>query len=307
MRLHSPNFGSDFHALRTIVAKTHPGSNRLVGREKMGQNHAAATTHRPLNKRERVFYGGLGAIVPIVVELLAINYREMFVKASSFADIISYVSPGILVGYALQSAILFAAGGAYVFFIHAKENNPSKLFQLGIITPALLSSLGGNIGATDTSTISAVGRTESIFIATAYAQETKSPKAASREGGFTEEFLKGFSLLRGLVSPQRKLSVENTSTYLQDYKVNNRNWWDWTIFIKGPEEELKKVKCVEYELHPTFKPPVETICQREPGVQAFRLTQRGWGTFNVKVRIKFKDGSQLQLEHLLKFAVPRLN
>jgi hypothetical protein len=87
----------------------------------------------------------------------------------------------------------------------------------------------------------------------------------------------------------------NTATF-----VGNKRW-DWTVFIRGSEEDLARVRCVEYTLHPTFPDPVRTICQRGAGPNAFPLSTNGWGTFRVHIRVMLKDGEDLKLAHQLEF------
>lgn len=75
-------------------------------------------------------------------------------------------------------------------------------------------------------------------------------------------------------------------------------WWEWGITIKGPPSQLDQIRCVEYTLHESFRNPVRTICTRSNN---FELRARGWGTFTIHIKVLFKDGSQLKLEHNLHF------
>ncbi|GAB6910181.1 hypothetical protein JCM12296A_60390 [Desulfosarcina cetonica] len=82
---------------------------------------------------------------------------------------------------------------------------------------------------------------------------------------------------------------------------NRSDYWDWTIFIKGPDDVLEKIEYVEYTLHPTFPNPVRIINERGYGPYAFPLSTSGWGTFTVKVKVYYKDGTYQQMSHYLKF------
>ncbi len=76
---------------------------------------------------------------------------------------------------------------------------------------------------------------------------------------------------------------------------DDRNWWDWTVFLDG---DISNVDHVEYVLHPTFPEPIQTVTT--PGTRfAFRTS--GWGTFEVKAHVYKKDGSMTELAHLLEF------
>lgn len=79
------------------------------------------------------------------------------------------------------------------------------------------------------------------------------------------------------------------------------DYWDWTIFVKAQEDVLEQIEYVEYKLHPTFPNPVRIVNQRGSGPYAFPLTTTGWGTFTVKVKIYYMDGTYQRLAHSLKF------
>ena len=76
-----------------------------------------------------------------------------------------------------------------------------------------------------------------------------------------------------------QLSVDNVA---KQSEIKS-DYWDWTIFIKVPEEVLEKIEYVEYKLHSTFRNPVRIIHQRGSGPYAFPLSTSGWGTFTVNV------------------------
>jgi pYEATS domain-containing protein involved in immunity len=83
-------------------------------------------------------------------------------------------------------------------------------------------------------------------------------------------------------------------------KIKN-DYWDWTLFVKAPEDVLEQIAYVEYTLHPTFPNPVRIVNQRGSGPYAFPLTTSGWGTFTVKVKVYYKDGTYQRLSHSLRF------
>jgi len=92
-----------------------------------------------------------------------------------------------------------------------------------------------------------------------------------------------------------ELSADNVATKLRE------GLWEWTAFIQGTKKTLDQIKCVQYTLHPTFPNPVREVCDRGNGPHAFPLTTRGWGTFELKIRVFFADGRSLDLTHDLKF------
>ncbi|MBI3694676.1 MAG: hypothetical protein HY238_07525 [Acidobacteria bacterium] len=92
------------------------------------------------------------------------------------------------------------------------------------------------------------------------------------------------------------ITTDNTARQVRPW------WWEWTIFIQGPNEVLNQVQCVEYTLHPTFSVPVRSVCERGQSPQAFALQSSGWGTFTVGIQVFFRDGRRQRLEHHLKFS-----
>jgi len=53
---------------------------------------------------------------------------------------------------------------------------------------------------------------------------------------------------------------------------------------------------VEYLLHPTFPNPRRVVFDRQ---SKFALRSSGWGRFNLKVKITFKDGTQEDASYFL--------
>jgi transcription initiation factor IIF auxiliary subunit len=91
------------------------------------------------------------------------------------------------------------------------------------------------------------------------------------------------------------VSVDNVA------RRETQTTWNWTVFLKGSEEALSQVRCVEYTLHPTFPDPVREVCNRGKGPQAFALSATGWGSFTIGVRVFLKNGQLQQFTHQLRF------
>jgi len=92
------------------------------------------------------------------------------------------------------------------------------------------------------------------------------------------------------------LEIKNTAD-----RVGTNNEWKWTAYMTGPPEQIAKIHCVRYTLHPTFPDPVREVCGTSDLKHPFALSASGWGTFNLRGRILFKDGSSSELTHFLKF------
>jgi WD40 repeat protein len=94
----------------------------------------------------------------------------------------------------------------------------------------------------------------------------------------------------------RDLTADNAAKSIGDNK------WNWTVFVKGDKQDIDKIKCVEYTLHPTFRNPVRLICESGGDPQRpFGLSATGWGTFSIGIRVFMKDGTHQDLKHQLKF------
>jgi len=76
----------------------------------------------------------------------------------------------------------------------------------------------------------------------------------------------------------QELTVDNTAKYV------GKGRYEWTVFILAGDSVLNSIRYVEYTLHPTFPNPVRNGTGR-----TFALSSNGWGEFNIKVRIVYKD------------------
>ena len=96
----------------------------------------------------------------------------------------------------------------------------------------------------------------------------------------------------------QSIRAENSSKFLGT--KNGNEWWAWKVFITADEKVLNQIQCVEYTLHPTFTNPVRTVCKKGKD-KAFALSSEGWGTFSIKIRVRFKNGDYQDLNHELEF------
>ncbi len=84
-------------------------------------------------------------------------------------------------------------------------------------------------------------------------------------------------------------------------KFNNRakfarskgdyNYYDWEVFVDEPKEVIDQIDYVTYFLHKTFPEPVRTVVDPQ---KDFSLNSRGWGEFDIGIKVTFKDGSEEQ-------------
>ena len=97
------------------------------------------------------------------------------------------------------------------------------------------------------------------------------------------------------------ISLENTSKFSE--KIGDTSWYSWTAYISCSEpDSLDDIKFVEYHLHPTFKNPIRRIFKKDGG---FPFKTRGWGVFNLRAHVVFKDERRKPelLEHFLQFNI----
>jgi transcription initiation factor IIF auxiliary subunit len=92
----------------------------------------------------------------------------------------------------------------------------------------------------------------------------------------------------------------------QDVDIDNvarkagGNQYEWTAFVVADESDLKQIKCVVYTLHPTFPDPVQRICETDNPKYPFGLTVSGWGSFALRTKIEFKNGSSQEVVHRVR-------
>jgi hypothetical protein len=77
--------------------------------------------------------------------------------------------------------------------------------------------------------------------------------------------------------------------------------WQWTAFIEADSNVLEQIECVEYILHPTFPNPRVDVCSLGDNSKPFALSAQGWGTFNLKARVLYKDRTYQEIERRLRF------
>ena len=96
-------------------------------------------------------------------------------------------------------------------------------------------------------------------------------------------------------APGTVIETKNTSMYLGNQK------WKWEIFLTSDKKTINDIACVTYYLHKSFPDPVQKVCTKGYGPRNFVYGASGWGTFRIKVQIKFKNGKTKSLYHDLTF------
>ena len=87
----------------------------------------------------------------------------------------------------------------------------------------------------------------------------------------------------------------------QSQEYTGDDWWQWSVWVEGKDEDLNGIEFVEWTLHPTFPDPIRRSTDRN---EKFRLDTGGWGTFPIRAKLHMKDGSDLKLSHSLELYYP---
>ena len=150
---------------------------------------------------KKILIGGFGALTPIIMNLLVIDLEVLLVKLTLFA----------VLGYIIRVIILFYLGGMTAF-LHKDEDSPVKIFELGIVAPALITALI-NAGQIDVPKVDLPETTDKIitiqFVSSAYAQ-------TPQEKDTTKIELKTFSMPKETTWQQLKrgfLGWRSKNTY----------------------------------------------------------------------------------------------
>lgn len=130
-----------------------------------------------MDARRRFYIGGFGALMPVMVSLLAIDIGEM----------LNGWTVGNIVGTLIRYVILFMIGG-FVAYLHEDEIKPFKLFEIGIAAPALITSLitAQGISTSGDSDETVAGNVSFSIISTAYAGDHD-----ENESSFFSDLIKG--------------------------------------------------------------------------------------------------------------------
>lgn len=84
------------------------------------------------------------------------------------------------------------------------------------------------------------------------------------------------------------IAFGNISFYLGK-KADEYNTHQWTLYLRAPNnEDLSQiVSKVVFHLHASFTQPTRELTQ-----PPYEITERGWGEFEVQIRIFWKDPSE---------------
>ena len=86
-----------------------------------------------MTSKKRFIVGGGGVLIPILLSILVIDIGAMLDDDSIFSE-------ANILGISIRYLVLFIIGGI-VAYLHEHETSSFKVFELGVVAPALLTSL----------------------------------------------------------------------------------------------------------------------------------------------------------------------
>lgn len=98
-----------------------------------------------------------------------------------------------------------------------------------------------------------------------------------------------------LLFSQNDIKTYNSSNYLGNGK------WSWKVYVNASKTTLNQINAVTYTLHRTFSPNKIAVNRIGNSDYPFAFSATGWGEFDIKVDVKFKNGRTKTLKHPLKF------
>lgn len=100
------------------------------------------------------------------------------------------------------------------------------------------------------------------------------------------------------MSDYKLKSILNRNFKPVQFRANGKPHYQIFLEIESDvDNDLSKIKKVEYMLHPTFKKRIRSVTNRD---QHFQLELKAWGTFVVRVKLFMVDGSETEFTQAMK-------
>jgi tetratricopeptide (TPR) repeat protein len=119
------------------------------------------------------------------------------------------------------------------------------------------------------------------------------------------------SEIRRLMPVNAKLFEQAAIKLAEQISVENKSeaddtpgYYRWEIYLRADESTLSQIDKVIYYLHPTFLNHIREVDAISDEIRrdGFRLKERGWGEFQVKVKVIFKGNRKITKYHWLKLS-----
>jgi len=99
------------------------------------------------------------------------------------------------------------------------------------------------------------------------------------------------------------ISFDNYAKKIGSREIRGKtyDWYKWRVFVVAHDDVLNDIEYVEYLLHPTFPRP-----NRRTNIKAnkFKLELEGWGSFNINITVRFKNGTEKEYNYFLDLTKP---
>jgi hypothetical protein len=157
-----------------------------IATTEVAQPSAVQQSAVQLSTAKKFAIGGVGGLAPL---LAALYFVDTGVVAGYVENIgTDPEAAGALVGYFTRFLLLFLLGGFWAY-LHQSEQNPLKIFQLGIVAPAMIA---GMVNAANVDDARGTGQDQAwlSIVSKAYAQSAPAPSPAPKPTPL-DGFIKG--------------------------------------------------------------------------------------------------------------------
>lgn len=125
-----------------------------------------------MSPMKKFLLGGVGGLAPVLVSIAVADSGTI---AAALQSIDLGHNAYLVLGYAVRVIVLFVVGGVWAY-MHRTETDPGKIFQLGLVAPAMISSV---ISAAqvprDHNVTAPIAAIEEFFVPPAHAQVQPAP------------------------------------------------------------------------------------------------------------------------------------
>ncbi|MCI0489221.1 MAG: hypothetical protein L0229_21730 [Blastocatellia bacterium] len=200
------------------------------------------TTDRQEGKRNRAksvitnnrkfLIGGLGALAPAIISLLVADLSAILLGLTFL----------VCLGAFIKVVLLFCVGG-FVAYLHKEEKNPVRIFELGILAPALITGIlnANNVSASDTpiavNTKPAVSATAFTTMGSQSSQDVGVEKFSLPKETWSQQIYRGVT---GSVPDEVWFVIVGEHTKLEDAKAqaasiaSNAKWRGFRARVFAP-------------------------------------------------------------------------
>ena len=165
-----------------------------------------------MNLKNKLFIGCLGALSPILVNLILVDLDLVLANAKALT-IASYI----------VRVIALCAAACLVVYLNGEEDKPIKIFQLGLAAPALLTGIINGVSLSKNVVDQKAAFEIPAIVSSAFAQGAGQPKVedcVKHDSTAGQEVLKGlFGILpenRWYVSTSSKLKLQSAVDEVKD-------------------------------------------------------------------------------------------